>query len=566
MENILRPGRYINNEWNAVHKEWTAGALKIALSFPDIYEIGMSHLGMKILYGILNREENVICERVFAPWPDMEKRLRDRKENLCSLESSRPLKEFDIIGFSLQYEMNYPDILNMLDLGGVPLCSKERRDGDPIIIAGGPAAFNPEPLADFIDTFVIGEAEEVILEIVKIVQGAEGIEHRAKSAVLKELAKIKGVYVPSLNSSRLPARRTIGGSLEQYSSSGHESILRKQSREDKGIALLEQYCVEKRIIKDLDNSFFPTDIVVPYIQIVHDRIGIEIMRGCPHKCKFCQACKIFHPLRIRSVDRIMEIAEESVKNTGYEEISLLSLSSGDYPHIEELAGRLEEKFKPLGVKISLPSLRVSTFEERSGIDTLRRAGLTFAPEAGSERLRSTLDKKITDAEIIEKSRGALNSGWRKVKLYFMIGLPGETFEDLDAIASLTGKIKNVNLSINPFIPKPHSDFEREGMEDLETLKGKQRHLCSMLYALCSRAKADFHNPETSKIEAILARGDRRIGKVILKAWEKGLRLQAWTENFNYNLWDHAFQETGVDPEIYLKRKEKNEILPWGFIK
>jgi len=523
MENILRPGRYINSEWNAVHKEWKDGALKIALSFPDVYEIGMSHLGMKILYGILNREEDVICERVFAPWPDMEKRLRDRKENLCSLESSRPLKEFDIIGFSLQYEMNYPDILNMLDLGGVPLCSKERAAGDPIVIAGGPCAFNPEPLADFIDAFVIGEAEEIILEIAGKAAGT-------RDDALKELAKIDGVYVPALSPQ------------------------------------LSALSVKKCIIKDLDNSYFPTDAVVPYIQIVHDRIGIEIMRGCPHKCKFCQACKIFHPLRIRSVDRIMEIAEESVKNTGYEEISLLSLSSGDYPHIEELAGRLEEKFKPLGVKISLPSLRVSTFEERSGMYTLRRAGLTFAPEAGSERLRRALDKKITDAEIIEKSRIALNSGWRKVKLYFMIGLPGETFEDLDAIAGLAGKIKNVNLSVNPFIPKPHSDFEREGMESLETLKEKQKHLCSMLYALCSRAKANFHSPETSRIEAILARGDRRIGKVILKAWEKGLRLQAWTENFNYNLWDHAFQETGVDPDIYLKKKEKNENLPWGFIK
>jgi len=538
---ILKPGRYINSEWNAIHKEWNAGALKIALSFPDVYEIGMSHLGMRILYGVLNREQGVICERVFAPWPDMEKRLRDKKENLCSLESSHALKEYDVIGFSLQYEMNYLDILNMLDLGGVPLCSKDRSDNDPIVIAGGPCAFNPEPLADFIDAFVIGEAEEAILEIVKVVQGAEGIPrrslsraksrgsghigHRAKSAILKELAKIEGVYVPG---------RVLN--------------------------------IKKRIVKDLDNSFFPTNIVVPYIQIVHDRIGIEIMRGCPHGCKFCQACKIFHPLRIRSVKRIMEIAEESVKSTGYEEISLLSLSSGDYPHIEELAGKLQEKFKPLGVKISFPSLRVDTFEKRDGMDTLRRAGLTFAPEAGSERLRYTLNKKIQDAEIIEKSKIALNSGWKKVKLYFMVGLPGETNEDLDAIISLAGKIKNVNLNISPFIPKPHSDFEREGMESLKILKEKQKYLSSMLYALCSRVKADFHSQETGQIEAVLARGDKSMGKVILKAWEKGLRLQAWTEHFNYNLWNQAFQETGIDPESYLKKKEASESLPWGFIK
>jgi len=524
MLEILRPARYIHSEWNAVHKKWDEDDLKIALSFPDVYEIGMSHLGMRILYGILNKEQNVICERVFAPWPDMEKRLRDKKEILCSLESSHALKEFDIIGFSLQYEMNYLDVLNILDLGGVPLCSKDRSDDDPIVIAGGPCAFNPEPLADFIDAFVIGEAEEAILEIIKAIRGAEGREHRAKSAVLKELAKIDGVYVPA-----------------------HPGA------------------IKKRIVKDLDSAYFPTNIIVPYIQIIHDRIGIEIMRGCPHECRFCQACKIFHPLRIRSVKRIMEIAEESVKSTGYEEISLLSLSSGDYPHIEELAGKLQEKFKPLGVKISLPSLRVGTFEERSGMDTLRRAGLTFAPEAGSERLRHTLNKKIQDSEIIEKSGIALKSGWKKVKLYFMVGLPGETNEDLDAIVSLAGKIKNVNLSVSPFIPKPHSDFEREGMENLKILKEKQKYLSSQLYALCSRVKADFHSPETGQIEAVLARGDKNMGKAIFKAWEKGLRLQAWTEHFNYNLWNQAFQETLVDPDVYLKKKEADESLSWEFI-
>ncbi len=524
MIDILKPARYIDSEWNAVHKEWNDGALKVALLYPDVYEIGMSHLGMKILYGILNREKDVICERFFAPWLDMEKRLRERKENLLSLESSRVLNEFDIIGFSLQYEMNYPDVLNMLYLGGVKLHSAEREDNDPIVIAGGPCAFNPEPLADFIDAFVIGEAEEVILEIAKLVKGLRFKVGCSRSEILKALSKIEGVYVPG------QAGR-----------------------------------VKKRIVKDLDNAFFPTNIIVPYIQIIHDRIGIEIMRGCPHACKFCQARKIFCPLRIRSVKRIMEIAEESVKNTGYEEISLLSLSSGDYPHIEELAKKMQEKFKPLGVKISLPSLRAGSFEEHSGMDTLRRAGLTFAPESGSERLRFTLNKNITDAEIIEKSRTALNSGWRKVKLYFMTGLPGETNEDLDAIVDLAGKIKNVNLSVSPFIPKPHSDFEREGMESLEALKEKEKYLGFRFKAKGSKARVNFHSPEISRVEAMLARGDRSTGKAVFKAWEKGLRFQAWTEHFNYNLWCLAFQEAGVVPEIYLKKKEENEILPWGFI-
>ncbi len=547
MIDILKPARYINSEWNAVHKIWGQGALKIALAFPDVYEIGMSHLGMRILYGILNKEKDVICERAFTPWPDMEKRLRDKKENLSSLESGRALKEFDVIGFSLQYEMNYPDVLNILDLGGVKIYSKDRQEGGPIVIAGGPCAFNPEPLADFIDAFVIGEAEEVILEIVNAVKGEELRVNRGREAVLKKLSKIQGVYVPN----QVIARPKAEAISEIASLPG---------------AARNDMIVHKRIIKDLDNSFFPTNIIVPYIQIIHDRIGIEIMRGCPHQCKFCQACKIFHPLRIRSVKRIMEIAEESVKNTGYEELSLLSLSSGDYPHIEELAGKLEEKFKPLGVKVSLPSLRVGSFEERRGMDTLKRAGLTFAPEAGSERLRQALNKNIRDSEILEKSRAALNAGWKKVKLYFMIGLPGETNEDLDAIVNLAGKIKNVNLSVSPFIPKPYSDFEREGMEGLEILKEKQGRLSSGLQAKGSRIKANFHSPETSRIEAALARGDKNTARVILKAWEKGLRLQAWTEHFNYNLWDQAFQETGIDPEIYLKKKEKEEFLPWGFIK
>ena len=546
MIDILKPARYINSEWNAVHKEWDQSALKIALAFPDVYEIGMSHLGMRILYGILNKEKDVICERAFTPWPDMEKRLRDKKENLSSLESGRALKEFDIVGFSLQYEMNYPDVLNILDLGGVSLYSRDRQEGEPIVIAGGPCAFNPEPLADFVDAFVIGEAEEAILEIVSAAKG-EGLGVNCRrEAVLKKLSKIQGVYVPD----HVIARPKAEAISEIVSFPG-------VARND--------MIVSKRIIKDLDNSFFPTDIIVPYIQIIHDRIGIEIMRGCPHQCKFCQACKIFHPLRIRSVKRIMEIAEESVKNTGYEELSLLSLSSGDYPHIEELAWKLEEKFKPLGVKVSLPSLRVGSFEERGGMDTLKRAGLTFAPEAGSERLRHALNKNIQDSEILEKSRAALNAGWKKVKLYFMIGLPGETGEDLDAITNLAGKIKNVNLSVSPFIPKPHSDFEREGMEGMEILKEKQKRLSSRLQAKGSRIKANFHSPETARIEGALARGDKNTARVILKAWEKGLRLQAWTEHFNYNLWEQAFQETGIDPENYLKKKEAGEILPWGFI-
>jgi len=525
---ILKPGRYINHEWNAVRKEWTEDMVKVLLCFPDIYEIGMSHVGMKILYGILNQEKDVVCERAFAPWSDMEKEMRAGDEVLSSLESKKRLNEFDIVGFSLQYEMNFLDVLNMLDLGRIKLRVSKRGDDDPIVIAGGPCVFNPEPMAEFIDAFVIGEAEEVILEIARRVKG-EGWRVKgggSKSKILKELSEIEGVYVPSV----------------------------------------KRDTVKKRIVKNLDEAYFPTNPVVPYIQIVHDRVGIEIMRGCPHGCRFCQACKIFCPLRIRSVKRILDIAQRSVKSTGYGEISLLSLSTGDYPYLEELIAKLEERFKTLGVKISLPSLRVRSFDN-DGTSIVKRKGLTFAPEAGSDRLRKSLNKKMDNEDIIQKSKLAIKAGWRKVKLYFMIGLPCETYEDLEAIIELALQIKDVNLSISPFIPKPHSEFEKEAMDDLRTLKDKKDFLYSTLKARGAKGKIkiDFHNLEMSVIEAVLSRGDRKLGGVIFRAWQKGARLQAWDEYFDYNLWEECFHECGLDPASYLKKKNKEDFLHWDFI-
>jgi len=524
VDGVLKPGRYIGGEWNAACKEWKDGALKVALCFPDIYEIGMSHLGMRILYGILNQQKDVVCERIFAPWSDMEKKIRSGQAGLLSLETQKRVKDFDIIGFSLQYEMNFVDVLNMLDLGQVPLYSNKRDDSDPLVIAGGPCAFNPEPMADFIDAFVIGEGEEVVLEIAKVAQGP-------RDMVLKELAKIQGVYVP--RDTRYEIRDTI----------------------------------RKRIIKDLDNSYFPTAPIVPYIQIVHDRIGIEIMRGCPNRCRFCQACRIFHPLRIRSVKRILEIAEVSVRATGYEEISLLSLSSGDYPYLEELVRKLEERFRNLGVKISLPSLRVRRFDNNARGRLVKKAGLTFAPEAGTDQLRGYLDKDMKNEDIIRESNFFLKAGWKKVKLYFMIGLPGETAQDLDAIVDLASQIKNVNLSVSPFIPKPYSGLEREGMDGLEALKDKRKYLRSMLDArgLRRNIRMDFHDPEMSRIEGVLSRGDRKVSQVIYRAWQNGARLQAWTEYFNYHLWEQCLEECGIDPEDYLKERPENEALPWDFV-
>lgn len=531
MDTVLKPGRYINREWSAIHKEWTDEKLKVALCFPDIYEIGMSHLGMKIIYGVLNQEKNVICERVFAPWIDMEKMLRERGEPILSLEGKKKLKEFDILGFSLQYEMNFTDVLNVLDLGQVPIRANERDDDDPVVIAGGPCCFNPEPLADFIDVFVIGEAEEVVLEIVKVFKATGNKQEAGRDKRLKELSKIDGVHIP---------------------------------RYPKSEASLP---IKKRIIADLDSSFFPTNPIVPYIQIVHDRISLEVMRGCPNRCKFCQARKIFQPFRIRSVKRLLEIAEESVKNTGYEEISLLSLSTSDYPYLEELVGKLHEMLKGLGVKLSLPSIRAQSFKGGDSGGVVKRAGLTFAPEAGSDRLRERLCKDMTNDEIIQKAKLALKSGWRKVKLYFMIGLPDERDEDLDKIIEVASEIQRTNLSVSPFIPKPHSGFEMEAMEGLDVLKAKREYLRSKFNAqkISHSLKIDFHNPEMSIIEALLSRGDRNTGKVIQRAWQKGARFQAWSEHFDYGLWMSSFEETGVGPEDYLKKKDEGVKAPWSFI-
>lgn len=542
---ISKPGRYIGSEWNSVHKEWGNGMLKVALCFPDIYEIGMSHLGIKILYGILNQEEDVICERVFAPWRDMEEKIRSERGTLTSLESRRKLKDFDIIGFSLQHEMNYTDVLNVLDLGQIAVRASERGDVDPLIIAGGPCVVNPEPMADFIDAFVIGEAEEVVLEIVRSARDLRLRTHASKRLTLEGLSRIEGVYVPLL----------------------HPEDSRRRASEGDAAKM-----IEKRIVMDLESAYFPTNPVVPYIQVVHDRIGIEIMRGCPHGCRFCQAHSIFRPIRMRSVKRILEIAEASVKNTGYEEISLLSLSTGDYPHLEELIARLAERFKGLGLRVSLPSLRVRGFNDNKAGSIIKRAGLTFAPEAGSDRLRNSLNKAMKNEEIIQKSRLFLKAGWKKVKLYFMIGLPGETYEDLDAIAGLASQIKSASASVSPFIPKPHSGFEREGMDALEMLKDKQEYLRGLFRSGRNRRvgtnknlRIYFQDPELSRIEAVMSRGDRRVGEVIYRAWQKGARLQGWTEHFDSNLWNRCFEECAVDSGSYLRRKGKEEPLPWDFV-
>ncbi len=542
---VQRPGRYIGGEKNLVRKERCDVDVKVALAFPDTYEVGMSHLGIKILYGILNDRNRVAAERVFSPWLDMEAILRQRSTPLSSLETQTPLRDFDIVGFSLQSELNYTNVLNVLDLGGIPLRSDERTCGDPLVIAGGPCCFNPEPMADFIDLFVVGEAEEAILEVVSLFKSkVKSLKPNVDRAeVLSEMAKIEGVYVPSLYVKGISNR------------------------------------IKKRVVSDLDKSYYPTKPPVPYIPVVHDRMNLEIMRGCKGVCRFCQAGVISHPRRERSLSRLVELAKETFANTGYEEMSLLSLSSGDHSEIEELLVRLNDEFCQKGVAIALPSLRIERglWPLPSVIAKVRKTGLTFAPEVGSDRLRSVINKPMDTEALLRCVAEASKAGWRKVKLYFMIGLPTETHHDLDGICEIVnkvsslragptgGRLKEVGVSIAPFVPKPHTSFQREPMMDLGVLRERGRYLVGKL--LRTRGvNVDLHHPETSYLEAALARGDRRLGQVIFKAWQGGAKFDGWTDQFRFDPWKNAFEKVGLDPGFYVVRKRPfDEILPWDHI-
>jgi len=528
LEQVEKPARYIGNEWNAVRKDLGSVDVKFALCFPDLYEIGMSHLGFKLMYHLLNEQEDVACERVFAPWTDFEELLRQNSLPLFSLESKTPIKNFDIIGFSLAYEMSYTNVLNMLELGGIPIFTSQRGEKDPLVIAGGVATSNPEAMSDFFDLFVIGEAEEVALELIDKYKSFR--KKVARRKLLEILSEIKGVYVPSLN---------------------HAGKKR----------------IEKRIIKDLDKSFYPTKQIVPYIKIIHDRISIEIMRGCPNKCRFCSATRIYHPVRKRSIPKILELAEETQRQTGYEEISLLSLSSGDYPRINELLVSLVSKFKRKGISLSLPSLRI---EEalKSIPETLKQMTLktfTFAPEAGSERLREAIGKNINLNHLYETADKLYKTGLRNIKLYFMIGLPDEKDEDIKDILNIIHKLKgNISVSISPFIPKPHTPFERNSMEKAEMLKDKAIFL---KHGVKNRkVKLDYRDPDLSFMEGVLSRGDRSLGRVIYTAYRKGAKFDSWGERFNIEKWLESFNECGIDPGFYVYRKpDSEEILPWSHV-
>lgn len=527
---IEKPSRYINSEWNAQHKfhpRQTKEIVQVCFCFPDLYEIGMSNLGLEILYGLVNSRSDALAERVYAPGMDLEGILRQNKEGLFSLESQRSLKEFDVIGFSIQYELVYTNFLNILDLAKLPIKSRERSEIFPLIIAGGPCVANPEPLAEFVDAFVFGEGEEIIGSIIEIVKEEKQNNNPDKTALLQKLAGLKGIYVPSIKKAKI-----------------------------------------ERVWVDLEKAFYPRRPVVPYLQTVHNRLTMEIARGCPRSCRFCQATVIYRPCRRRSPEKIFQLIAETLPATGYEEICFSALSVTDYPDIEILVKKLIQLYSQEKLAISLPSLRCDSFSLTLAelIQKVKRANLTFAVEAGTERLRSSIRKDLSEEQIFNTLSLAVKKGWRLIKLYFMYGLPGEEFEDIEGIVKLVKKIKkispqlNLNITLSPFVPKPHTPFQWVRQCSLESLREKSRFLVQNL-----PAQIKFHRVELAYIEGILARGDRHLSRVIEKVFRLGARFDQWQEFFNFSLWQRAFESEGINPEFYQRERKKEEFLPWQIL-
>lgn len=555
---VEKPTRYIGNEYNSVHKDLKNINIRFAFCFPDVYEVGMSHLGMKILYHLLNNEEDIYCERVFAPWVDMEEKMRENNIPLFSLETMSPVADFDFIGFTLQYEMSYSNIVNMLKLAFVAPLSSERDEGDPFVCFGGPCAYSAEAIADFADFYMLGEGEEVMIEVMNVYR-----EWKKKGGTrfefLKEISQIKGIYVPSFYDI-------------SYNDDGKvKSIDTKYDFVPK--------TVKKRIIADMDKVFYPDRIIVPFGEIVHDRIMLEMFRGCIRGCRFCQAGMIYRPVREKSKETLIKQATALLKNTGYEEISLSSLSTSDYRDLKDFTTELIEITEKNKVNLSLPSLRLDSFsfDLMEKVQKVRKTSLTFAPEAGSQRMRDVINKGICEDDLLSAAKMAFEGGYTSVKLYFMLGLPYETIEDVCAIAELGNKVLGeyfaiekekrpkglrLTISVSSFVPKAFTPFQWVEQNTLLQIREKQEALKK---CMPKRINFSYHEAPVSVLEGVFARGDRRLSKVILKAVEKGVKFDGWAEHFRKDLWEEAFEECGLDPSFYVRERDFDELLPWDMI-
>jgi radical SAM family uncharacterized protein len=552
---VEKPGRYTGGELNSVVKDWTRGQTRVCLAFPDIYDLGMSNLGVAILYDIINQRPDILAERAYCPWTDMEAALRREGIPLYSLETKHPLSEFDIIGLSLPYEQLYSNTLNFIDLAGLPLLAAERGPEHPLVIAGGHATYNPEPVADFIDAFVVGEGEDVILEIIRAYQKWKAEGSGDKLILLKRLAQIWGVYVPALYEVVLNEDGTVAATLPTVPEAPAKVL--------------------KRIVPVLPSPL--TRMIVPYIDTVHNRFPVEIMRGCTRGCRFCHAGMVTRPVRERSVDQILQAIEEGLANTGFEEVALLSLSSSDYDDILELVRRVGEKYGGRHLNISLPSLRLETssVELMELLKDHKRGGFTFAPEAATEKMREIINKAVPTQQVLDTAREVFSRGWTTIKLYFMIGHPSETLDDVQAIADLCKAVRdvgrkvignrvNVHAGVSTFVPKPHTPFQWVPCDTIEQILAKQQLLKRELRG--PGLKLNWNNPYETQLEAWFSRGDRRLGRVLLEAWKRGAKFDAWQEHFNYEAWRQAFEVCGLDPRFYTHRPRLiDETFPWDHI-